>query len=65
MNAIQTFNFHSKEVRTATDLNGDVYFALLMLQMFLKSVMPIQAVLILMKLVYIKCISATQVVQNK
>ena len=35
-------------------------FALLMLQMFLKSVMPIQAVLILMKLVYIKCISATQ-----
>ena len=36
-------------------------FALLMLQMFLKSVMPIQAVLILMKLVYIKCISATQV----
>ena len=65
MNAIQTFNFHSKEVRTATDLNGDVYFALLMLQMFSKSVMPIQAVLILMKLVYIKCISATQVVQNK
>ena len=28
MNAIQTFNFHSKEVRTATDLNGDVYFCL-------------------------------------
>ena len=34
-------------------------------QMFLKSVMPIQAVLILMKLVYIKCISATQVVENQ
>ena len=28
MNAIQTFNFHPKEVRTATDLNGDVYFCL-------------------------------------
>ena len=28
MNGIQTFNFHSKEVRTATDLNGDVYFCL-------------------------------------
>ena len=28
MNAIQTFNFHSKEVRTANDLKGDVYFCL-------------------------------------
>lgn len=28
MNQIQTFNFHSNEVRTATDQNGDIYFCL-------------------------------------
>ena len=28
MNQIQIFNFHSNEVRTATDPNGDIYFCL-------------------------------------
>ena len=28
MSQIQTFNFHSNEVRTATNQNGDIYFCL-------------------------------------
>ena len=40
-------------------------FALLMLQQFLTSVMPMQAVLALMKMVYIKCIPLQKLVYIK